>query len=387
MAEPPAAVSELLPHALAFDPATFDFGHIPSGAGVFLLETEGEPFIGKSAALRRRLQRLLGPDAPSGRRLKLRTTTGAVHYRSTGSAFETSVLLYKTLRAVFPGRYRQMLRLRLPPLLKVTLANAYPRCIITRRLGRGPALYYGPFPSRAAAEKFSSEFLDLFLVRRCVEEIQPDPVHPGCIYGDMRMCLRPCQAVSTAEQYREEVARLTAFLSSHGASLLKATEAERDRASEELDFEAAARLHKRADKIQHAIKQSPDLARDLECLHGIVIQTAAGHHKHAVELFPVWRGFLLPQITFSLEVVEGKPVSMDARLREALAGIRFRGGRSHTRAEHLALLARWYYRGTRKGEFVPFDSYDQIPYRKVVGAISRVTRQGTGEPDGASNGA
>ena len=190
-------------------------------------------------------------------------------------------------------------------------------------------------------EKFTSEFFDLFLVRRCVEEIRPDPAHPGCIYGDMSMCLRPCQAAGTADEYRTEVDRLSAFLSSHGASLLKATEAERDRASEELDFEAAARLHKRAEKIQHAVKQSPDLARDLERLHGVVIQLATGRPGKAVELFPVWRGFLLPQINFSLEVVEGKPVSMDARLREALAGIQFRGGKSRMRAEHIALLARW----------------------------------------------
>jgi hypothetical protein len=40
----------------------------------------------------------------------------------------------------------------------------------------------------------------------------------------------------------------------------------------------------------------------------------------------------------------------------------------------MALLARWYYRGARQGEFVPFESYERIPFRKVVGAISRVLR-------------
>ena len=94
----------------------------------------------------------------------------------------------------------------------------------------------------------------------------------------------------------------------------------------------------------------------------------------AVELFPLWRGFLLPQLTFTFEVVDGRPVSLDARLRELLLGVKFGESSARSRAEQLALLARWYYRGTRVGEFVPFDSYQQLPFRKIVGAVSRVAR-------------
>lgn len=377
------ALGDLLPHELPFDPATFDFNQIPAGPGVFLLETGGEPFTGKSATLRRRLQRLLGEPAAAGersKRLNLRATAQAIRFRPTGSVFETSLLLYRVVQAAFPDRYRELLRLRVPPLLKVNLTNAWPRCYITRRLGRAPALYYGPFPSRAAAEKFASGFFDFFLVRRCVEELQPSPSHPGCIYGEMQMCLRPCQQATTPDAYRAEVERLTAFLSTSGASLLKVMEAERERASQSLDFEAAAHVHKRIEKVNDALKQNPELARDLERLHGLVIQPSQPALRPAVELFPVCRGFLLPQITFRFEVIEGKPVSMDARLREALSGMRLESGRARTRGEHLALLARWFYRGSRVGEFVPFESWEQPPYRKIVGAASRVARMATDSP-------
>ena len=386
----PAALS-LLATAIPFAPPDFDFSQIPQAPGVFVLETGGEPFLGKSANLRRRLQRLLGLREEAGqkpsKRLNLRDTAATIHYGLTGSAFETWLLLYRTARALFPRRYRELLRLRLPPVLKVNLANAYPRCYVTRRLGRGRALYYGPFPSRAAAEKFAPQFLDLFLVRRCTEEIRPDPAHPGCIYGEMNMCLRPCQNACTAGEYAAEVERLSSFLSTGGASLLKGVEAGRDRASERLDFEEAAQWHKRAEKIHEALKHRPDLAVDLERLHGLVIQRAAapglaagedgraGMGVPTLQLFPVWRGFLLPPITFTFEVVEGRPVSLDARLREAIASIRLApAGSSRVRAEHLALLARWYYRGTRQGEFIPFESYDRIPFRKIVGAIGRIAR-------------
>ena len=380
--------ASLLPVLLPFEPSRFDFTAIPASPGVFLLETEGEPFLGKSASLRRRLQRLLGSPEPMpagtreaarrARRLNLRGATTAIRYRATGSVFETSVLLYRAARAAFRERYRELLRLRPPPLLKVNLANPYPRCYVTRRLGPGPALYYGPFPTRAAAKKFAPQILDLFLVRRCVEAIHPDPAHPGCIYGEMSMCLRPCQDACTQEHYREEVARLTTFFSSSGRSLVKIIEAERDAASEQLDFEEAARLQRRLEKVEQAMKHSPELAMDLEHLNGLVIQPSA--QSPAVELFPLWRGFLQPQVTFTLEVVDGRPVSLDARLRELLLGLEFSESSARSRTEHLALLTRWYYRGTRVGEFVPFDSYRQLPFRKIVGAVSRVARRASPPP-------
>ena len=90
--------------------------------------------------------------------------------------------------------------------------------MVTTRLGRG--LFYGPFASRAAAEHFNDDALDLFQVRRCEENLAARRrSHPGCIYGEMNRCLRPCQQAVTPEEYRGEVARLEQFLRTDGASL------------------------------------------------------------------------------------------------------------------------------------------------------------------------
>ena len=372
--------------SLPFDPQTFDFETIPDGQGVFLLETEGEPYVNRSANLRRRLTRLLQSEQEE-KRLNLRGVTRVIRYSTTGSVFESSVLLWRVARRLFPDSYRARLRLRPPVLLKLNLENEYPRCYLTRRLGsRGT--YFGPFSSRAMAERVSTAFLDLFKVRRCVEEIHPDPAHPGCIYGEMSMCLRPCQGAVAREVYLDETGRLGEFLSSQGGSLLTALGSERERASAELDFEEAARLHKRLEKVEAAL-DFPDLMRrgglatDLEHLHGVVIQPSAA--PQSVELFPVYRAFLLPQITFSLapDAETGKPVSLDARLREVLSGLVPKP--SGRRAEHLALLARWFYRGTRKGEYVAFVSFEKPPFRRLVNGIARVARSSeTPAPDARS---
>jgi hypothetical protein len=52
--------------------------------------------------------------------------------------------------------------------------------------------------------------------------------------------------------------------------------------------------------------------------------------------------------------------------------------------EHLAILKRWYYRGTRIGEIFLADRKGELPFRRIVRGISRVYR---GEkPDSAAEG-
>ena len=81
---------------------------------------------------------------------------------------------------------------------------------------------------------------------------------------------------------------------------------------------------------------------------------------------------------FGFEVQEGKPVSLDRKLRETFAGVTPRKLTVRERQEYLALLARWYYSTWRDGEWLGFESFDEIPYRKLVNAVSRVARRESG---------
>src|SRR5262249_27186180 len=168
---------------------------LPNAPAVFVLwPREGRPHLSKTAVLRRRLLRLF-------KAWNLRDTGGRVEYRLTGSAFESSLVHYEQARQLFPDTYLQTIKLRLPSYVKIILNNEFPRSQITTHLTRGGAMFFGPFGSRASAEKFEGQFLDLFQIRRCQEDLIPSPDHPGCIYGEMAMCLRPCQEVVGAPEY------------------------------------------------------------------------------------------------------------------------------------------------------------------------------------------
>jgi len=207
-------------------------------------------------------------------------------------------------------------------------------------------------------------------MRRCQEDLAPTPEHPGCIYGEMAMCLRPCQQVVGPAEYRTEVGRVVDFLRTDGGSLLDAISHSRDRLSEEMQFEEAARQHKRYEKVLDVIKQADDIARDVDRLNGVAITTSLA--ADSVQMWFVRGGIWQEPQRFSFEVRDGAPVSLDSKLRETFASVTPRKLTVRERQEYLALLARWYYSTWRDGEWLSFESYDDIPYRKLVNAVSRV---------------
>jgi excinuclease ABC subunit C len=304
------------------------FAAAPASAAVFVLRGEGgsEPYVGKSSNLRRRLQRLLGAPEGQSRKLNLRERVREVEWTATGSDFEAGLLLYKTLRHEFPVKYGDRLRLRFAPLVKLILDNPYPRATVTTRIGgrKSGAQYFGPFASRVAAEKFANDSLDLFKMRRCTFDLNPDPAFPGCIYSEMKMCLAPCFKGCTDDEYAAEVGRVQEYFASGGHSLVREIEQMRDEASAGLDFEGAAGLHARLEKAKAATAQLPEIVRRLDELNGVMIQPSA--EADSVALFKIAAGLICDPVRLDVASkseaahMAAKPQSMEARINEALAG-------------------------------------------------------------------
>jgi excinuclease ABC subunit C len=332
---------------------------------------EGEPYLSKTGLLRRRLLRLLRDREKPSRLLNLRHTVARIEYQLTGSAFESSIVHYEQARRLFPERYLEVVKLRMPPYVKVVLGNEFPRSHITTHLTRTAGLYYGPFRSRVSAERFEAQFLDLFQMRRCQDDLVPTPEHPGCMYGEMGMCLRPCQEVVGPAEYRNEVDRVVEFLRTDGHSLVDSIGRSRDRLSEEMMFEEAARQHKRLEKVLEVLKLRDELARDVDRLSGVAITRSLA--PDAVEMWFVRGGNWQEPRRFTFEVLEGKAVSLDRKLRDTFAEVAARKLTGRERQEYLALLARWFYSTWREGEWLPLET-PELPYRKLVNAVNRVAR-------------
>jgi excinuclease UvrABC nuclease subunit len=355
------------------------FAAVPSGPAVFSLSSDdraAEPYVSKTANLRRRLHRLLDPATERTKKLNLRDRVRFIEFTPTGSDFESGFLLYRVLRETFPKTYQKRLRFRFAPFVKLHLENEYPRASVTTRLSRpgGSALYYGPFITRVAAEKFMNDSLDFFKMRRCVEDLHPDPKFPGCIYSEMKMCLAPCFKGCTDEEYKTEVKRVETYFDTRGDSLLRHFSEERDAASSNLAFEDAAAIHVKVEKLKPVVSQIPEIVQRLDRLSALMIQPS--HLADSVAFFRIDAGRISAPIQFSIQAPEhAKSQSMEARVLSTLETIQVTSAKSGLETmEHLAILKRWYYRGTRAGEVFFVDEKGELPMRRIVRGVSRVLR-------------
>ncbi len=345
---------------------------LPAVCLIELREEKAEPFLIRTQNLQRRLQRLLGPIDPASKRLNLRDFARGICYRLTGSPFEQTFTYYQHAKDRFPERYRDLMRLRPAAVLKLNLRNAYPRCYVTRRIPVDESgvptggAYYGPFASRRSAQAFSERVLDLFKVRRCQIKIRRDPTFPGCIYSEMKMCLAPCFAGCSKEEYDVEVQRLVRFLETSGGSMRTAIEEEREKASQQLDFERAAALHKKVEKLDEVLRGRPELTRRIRDLDAVILQRAA--EDQTIGVFAVRGGRLDEPFFLRFAEIASQPRSAEQLFRDYLESKSVSA--SGDIGEHLWMVARWFYSNPREGEI--FFREKDWPYRRILRACSRL---------------
>ncbi|MGA3160459.1 MAG: UvrB/UvrC motif-containing protein [Terracidiphilus sp.] len=276
---------------IAFDPADAKaaLAQLPTTSAVFALygaEAHAEPYIGRTPNLRARLARLLQPSEKYPRRLQLAGRVRQIRWRLTGSDFEALLLQFELLQNEYGPKVLERMHLGAPSFIRFFGGNAYPRIAVTNHPSQREADWaYGPFPSRAAAERFADEALKLFLLRRCTEELEPYPDHPGCVYSEMKMCLAPCYQGCTGERYAEEAAAVEKFLATRGESSLVTLRAQREQASANLEFESAAALHTQVQRVESVKALASEMVRPLSQLRAVVLQASANPGEVAVFLY------------------------------------------------------------------------------------------------------
>ncbi|MGO9317948.1 MAG: UvrB/UvrC motif-containing protein [Terracidiphilus sp.] len=433
---------EIAMQQIGFDPADAKaaLAQLPTSQAVFALygaEAHAEPYIGRTPNLRARLARLLQPSEKYPRRLQLAGRVRQIHWRLTGSEFESLLSQFSLLENVYGPKSLERMHLGAPSFIRFLGSNPYPRIAVTNHPSqRETGWAYGPFQSRAAAERFADEALKLFLLRRCTEELEPNPSHPGCVYSEMKMCLAPCYQGCTDERYAEEATAVEQFLATRGESRLSALRAQRDTASANLDFEAAAALHAQVQRVESVKALASELVRPLSQLRAVVLQTSANPGEVAVFLYENGRlsgpaGFstlgmriqneqsgstslfahpmaIEPIPEAEAQVSEAAPESdsseeahlevesadavqpeaessapaklargvLEARMEAALAELALPSGPASAtlRQGHLALLKRWYYRAEarRSGEIFFPNAEGRWPVKAMLRGVGRV---------------
>jgi hypothetical protein len=165
-------------------------------------------------------------------------------------------------------------------------------------------------------------------------------------------------------------------MDSRGESLKRQIAVERDGASAKMEFEAAAAIHAQLNKLSAVLQHLPEFVCRIDRLHAVIVQKSR-HEPEAPEsiaLFRVDEGVITGPIQFPISSTEHtKSQSMEARIQAALSSFSAATAESAIeRTEHLAILKRWCYRGSRAGEIFFADDRGELPMRRLVRGISRV---------------
>jgi hypothetical protein len=280
--------------------------------------------------------------------------------------------MHALARQHHPEDYLFRLKLRIPWFVGLTTADPFPRLTVTNRLPRKEGTLLGPFPSRASAQTYEQQVAGLFQIRRCTDALVPSPDHPGCVYGEMNQCMRPCQCAVTREEYATETQRVSDFLTTNGRTALAVMTTARDRAAEQMEFEQAAHIHKQIEKLRAAASARDEIVANVYRLNGVAL--TPGLHAREFRLWPMFNGLWQDCVRLDIPDDDARAKSLDQTLRELLTRALEKALRQGRRGEDLAIFARWYYSSWRDGQWFPFRTVEDVNYRKLVKAISALVK-------------
>jgi len=242
---------------------------IPVSAGVYLYKDSAGKiiYIGKAKRLRSRVRSYFQARPFDRKTDALVKQIADVEFIVTDNEVE-ALILEATLTKKHRPRYNVNLKDdKSYPHLKLTINEPFPKAVITRRIQKDGALYFGPFLPASMARKTIDVINRTFQLRTCDIEIDGKAPRP-CLEYHIKRCLGPCvRGLCTADQYQEAVRDVRLLLEGRNTELADTLEERMGQASEEMRYEMAAKyrdLRKTVIKLSEQQKMATSPDRDVD---------------------------------------------------------------------------------------------------------------------------
>ncbi len=242
---------------------------IPTSAGVYLYKDSAGKiiYIGKAKRLRSRVRSYFQARPFDRKTDALVRQIADVEFIVTDNEVE-ALVLEATLTKKHKPRYNVNLKDdKSYPHLKLTINEPFPKAVITRRVQKDGALYFGPFLPASMARKTIDVINRTFQLRTCDIEIDGKAPRP-CLEYHIKRCLGPCvKGLCNADQYQEAVRDVRLLLEGRNTELADTLERRMEQASEEQRYEMAAKyrdLRKTVVKLSEQQKMATVTERDVD---------------------------------------------------------------------------------------------------------------------------
>ena len=334
---------------------------LPTKPGVYIMRDAHDTilYVGKAINLRNRVRSYFRENIGRGPMIdKMVTLIARFEYIVTDSELEALVLENNLIKEHSP-KYNTLLKDdKTYPYIKVTLGEDFPRILFSREMKKDKSKYFGPYTS-AAAVKDTIELLNkLYQLRTCHRSLPKEIGNERpCLNYHIKQCLGPCQGYIDKEQYRQQIAGAMDFLNGNYAPIQKDLEAKMLTASENMEFEEAAKYRDLLNSVKQVSQKQKITDSDLEDKD--VLALYQDEAEAVVQVFFIRGGKLIGREHYYMTHVSGqkKPQILEDFIKQFYAGTPFipRELMLQYEIEDLELIEQWLTsrRGSRVYVKVP----------------------------------
>ena len=214
--------------------------HLPTTSGVYLWRDKYQRiiYVGKAINLRNRVRSYVQQDVNRSVKVTaMMRRAWDVETIQTKTEMEALILEATLIKEHHP-KYNIMLRDdKTYPYVKITVQEDFPRLFMTRRLERDGAKYFGPFTDVTAVHHVLRILRSYYPLRTC----KSMKVERPCLQYHMHYCEGPCMKYVTVEAYRKYIDDIVALFEGKQVQVIQEITAKMEQASEDLEFELAAK--------------------------------------------------------------------------------------------------------------------------------------------------
>jgi excinuclease ABC subunit C len=291
------------------DPATYRPapGAIPDQPGVYRFrDSDGRViYVGKAKSLRSRLNSYFADLANLHPRTQTMVTTAAgVEWTVVATEVEALQLEYSWIKEYDPRfnvKYRDD---KSYPYLAVTMADEFPRVQVMRGAKRKGTRYFGPYAHAWAIRETVDLLLRVFPVRTCSNGVfkRAGQIGRPCLLGYIDKCSAPCVGRIGEAEHRALAEDFCDFMAGDTQRFTRRLEREMRQASDQLEFERAARLRDDVQALKRAMEKNAVVLGD--GTDADVFALSDDELEAAVQVFHVRDGRIRGQRGWVVEKVE-----------------------------------------------------------------------------------
>ena len=266
-------------------------------------------YVGKAISLKNRVRQYFQSSRNKGVKIEQMVThIRRFEYIVTDSELEALVLECNLIKEHHPKYNTMLMDDKTYPFIKVTTNEAFPRVVLSRKMLKDKARYFGPYTSSQAVRDTIDLIHKLYHLRSCNRSLPRDiGKERPCLNHHIKQCDAPCQGYISREEYGKAVNEVLRFLNGNYDTVLGELEEKMNAASEALEFERAIEyreLISSVKKVAQKQKITDSSGEDRD-----VLAVASQEEDAVVQVFFIRGGRLIGRDHFYLKITKGESAS------------------------------------------------------------------------------